>query len=160
LTRCIPPLSFTPRLEGSFSMYHGICDRFWAGFLAFGMRREVVDKIRTFTCNAFNNQVGDPAGGTDSYNSTSLQLDAVHLSFCSLPAASLLGLHSNRPQENFEKASKPGTMPEQQHLDIDLHVRYIQQLDTVRSQPDHKDRTLPPDDILTRLRCASSTKMT
>jgi hypothetical protein len=50
--------------------------------------------------------------------------------------------------------------PKQQHLDIDLHVRYIQQLDTVRSQPDHKDRTLPPDDNLTRLRCASSTKMT
>jgi hypothetical protein len=85
-------------------MYHGICDRFWAGFLAFGMRREVVDKIRSFTCNASNNQVGDPAGWTDSYSGTSLQLDAVHLSFCFLPATSLLVVHSNRPQENFEKA--------------------------------------------------------
>jgi hypothetical protein len=98
------------------------------------MAQGVVDTTRSFTCSASNNQAGDPAGRTDSYSGTSLQLDAVHLSFYSLPATSLLVVHSDRPQENFEKASKSETMPEQQHLDIDLHVRYIQQLDTVRSQ--------------------------
>jgi hypothetical protein len=88
-------------------------------------------------------QLGDPAGRTDSYSSTSLQLDAVHLSFCSLPATSHPVVHSDRPQENFEKAFKSETMPEQQHLDIDLHVRYIQQLDTVshsqitKTEPSH-----------------------
>ena len=40
---------------------------FGAGCLQVGMRREVVDKICSFTCNASNNQVGDPARRTDSY---------------------------------------------------------------------------------------------
>ena len=48
-------------------------------------------------------------------------------------------------------------MPEQQHLDVDLHVRYIQQLDTVSPSQNIKTELLPPDPTTLR---TSSTKMT